>query len=299
MTVTFKNHKLTEAERLWMKEIYTNKDFDFKLARVKLFDKLPKNFNPRDIDKRFLTDGKNLTFLGVWNVDPDSDIIKHVDKVIIAIKDLIFKQPGLESVTAEQISKGTGIDQHSVEAAFYNMRHLDSFISSATESTTKSGYTQITLSGDDGYNAYLRYEDIDGLLERIYKRSESAAASSFLVPLQSAYPFYSGLSNTIYGAPPETKKYEIKSKTAFVIMAINPSKPELEDVYSAIKEVCSSFGIKAYRADEIEHQDKITDLILSEIKTCEFLIADLTDERPNVYYEVGYAHANDKRPILW
>lgn len=51
--------------------------------------------------------------------------------------------------------------------------------------------------------------------------------------------------------------------------------------------------------DTGEHEDAITDRILHEIQASEFLIADLTYERPNVYYEIGYAHARNKRVILY
>lgn len=87
--------------------------------------------------------------------------------------------------------------------------------------------------------------------------------------------------------------------TAFVMMWMDTSHPELEDIWDAIDDVCNSFGIKADRADKVQHQDKITDLVLRRIEESEFLIADLTGERPNVYYEVGYAHAINKRPILY
>lgn len=87
--------------------------------------------------------------------------------------------------------------------------------------------------------------------------------------------------------------------TAFIIMRINKDIPELEDVHGTIKEVCNRFGIHAERADDIEHSDRITDLILNKIKSSEFLIADLSGERPNVYYEIGFAHALGKRPILF
>ena len=87
--------------------------------------------------------------------------------------------------------------------------------------------------------------------------------------------------------------------TAFIIMRMNPTLPELDDVHLIVKETFAEFGVAATRADDIQHQDSITQTILERIAGAEFLFADLSGGRPNVYYEVGYAHALGKRPILY
>ena len=52
-----------------------------------------------------------------------------------------------------------------------------------------------------------------------------------------------------------------------------------------------------YKDDDFGFQ-KIDLKVLSHIKLAEFIIADLTFERPNCYYEIGYAHALNKKVIL-
>ena len=83
------------------------------------------------------------------------------------------------------------------------------------------------------------------------------------------------------------------------MMWMDPKQKELIDTLDAVKEVFSSFEIKAVRADDIEHEDLISQKVLDEIRTSEFLFADLTGARPNVYYEIGYAHALGKRVMLY
>jgi hypothetical protein len=94
----------------------------------------------------------------------------------------------------------------------------------------------------------------------------------------------------------ETVRY--RPGTAFIMMWMDKSQPDLIEVSDTVKNVFAQFDIRAARADDIEHEGLITERILTEIKTSEFCFADLSGSRPNVYYEVGFAHALPRRVIL-
>ena len=91
----------------------------------------------------------------------------------------------------------------------------------------------------------------------------------------------------------------VRPGTGFIMMWLDKSQDELIDVSDTVKEVFEKFDINAVRADDIEHEGLITSRVLTEIKTAEFCFADVTGSRPNVYYEVGYAHALSRRVILF
>lgn len=65
-----------------------------------------------------------------------------------------------------------------------------------------------------------------------------------------------------------------------------------------IKPAVRQFQFEIQKADEISHTGTITDAILAAIARSRFLVADLTDAKPNCYYEVGYAHALGKPVII-
>lgn len=66
----------------------------------------------------------------------------------------------------------------------------------------------------------------------------------------------------------------------------------------AITPAVRECGYTISRVDEEYHTDQVTEKIIECINKSRFIIADLTNERPNCYYEVGYAHALQKPVII-
>lgn len=65
-----------------------------------------------------------------------------------------------------------------------------------------------------------------------------------------------------------------------------------------IKPLVKQYQFDIQKVDEISHTQEITGVILEAIARSKFVIADLTEARPNCYYELGYAHALQKPAII-
>jgi nucleoside 2-deoxyribosyltransferase len=85
-------------------------------------------------------------------------------------------------------------------------------------------------------------------------------------------------------------------KRIFVMM---PFADTFQDVYIlGIRDVAEKLGYVVERADDIEHNDEILGVIQEGIRSADAIVADLTGQNPNVFYEVGFAHAIAKPTIL-
>jgi len=94
-----------------------------------------------------------------------------------------------------------------------------------------------------------------------------------------------------------TQLFPVQKGYVFIIMAMSDDL-QLPDIHEAIKLACQSHGLSAQRVDEIEDTGRITDNIIECIRKAEIVIADLTLNRPNCFYEAGYAHGFGREVIF-
>ena len=84
------------------------------------------------------------------------------------------------------------------------------------------------------------------------------------------------------------------SREVFVIMSFRQAH-EYRDLKNAIEEACGAFDYHAKRVDETDDQRRIIPEILRGIRHSAFVIADVTEGKPNVYWELGLVSCGGER----
>ena len=96
--------------------------------------------------------------------------------------------------------------------------------------------------------------------------------------------------------PQDGTSGHVAPRTVFVMMPFgDPYDVLYQDI---VKPTFEEAGYTVHRADDMDNQQSILSDIVSGILNADLLVADLTDGNPNVYYELGLAHASKKPVIL-
>ncbi len=85
-------------------------------------------------------------------------------------------------------------------------------------------------------------------------------------------------------------------KTIFVVMPFSSNSQDIWEL--GIKETAEALGFECMRADEILGPGFIVDQIYDRITEADIVIGEMTGRNPNVFYEIGFAHALGKPTIL-
>jgi hypothetical protein len=92
---------------------------------------------------------------------------------------------------------------------------------------------------------------------------------------------------------------ELIRKTCFVVMPFDEKRNFVyEYVIKPALEQHPVFDFEVTRADKVLTSERITQEISAGIEKADLLIVDISKENMNVYYELGYGHAKDRKAIL-
>lgn len=113
-----------------------------------------------------------------------------------------------------------------------------------------------------------------------------------------AHPLGGGTRLTVQGwaRVDEIGKEHTSLTQGFVAMAAHES---LETAYNdAIAPAIAAAGYDPYLVTGVRHVERIDALIMRELNRSRFVVADVTRQRPNVYFEAGYAIGRGTQ-VIW
>lgn len=167
---------------------------------------------------------------------------------------------------------------------FYMLKHIQNTNKELISTIRDSYEKQIYMMNDKLTASIDRWQDVNHLLlssqniQNNYLGDNNVYLSKFLK------------ANGI-----KEKDLKTDSKLVFVL---TPFNNRFSNSFDVIKDVCVSVGLKCMRGDEEFLRSDILPHILKLMCKSGIVIANIEGRNPNVFYELGLAHAFDKKTLL-
>jgi hypothetical protein len=143
-----------------------------------------------------------------------------------------------------------------------------------------------------------------GAAEEIYERELEAFAAKYGRRMRKEdYERLNELGDDFHAkAETVVRLAEDISHSQDVAVAMSYTKEEplatqLRNLFSAYEQVCKEFGYVCKKVTEKTVDNHITGEILSTLSHAGFVIVDLTEVRPNVMYELGFADGLEQKVV--
>lgn len=133
-------------------------------------------------------------------------------------------------------------------------------------------------------------ELIDGIADYLTQRYSEPEVSEFISTSHIDSP-----PKRIITFSPQVFSVPDKPQNSRLVSVMLPFS--LQKTYAAIKETCDQMELECQKGDDIWENSTFIQDIFDLIYTSQVVIADFTEKNPNVFYEVGIAHALGKTVI--
>jgi len=181
---------------------------------------------------------------------------------------------------------------HDGDPRAYCRGHQDFIFLDSMETLAGEGFVEI---GDGDYEG-----SIDG--RKYYPRNAKVIMTAKLAKLQKIIGFSLTelLDDSLFGNTIKVRSiWDYPQKTETDVFVIMPFDTKFKSIYDDhIKRVCKSMSLTCMRADDIFMTHAIMKDIWSFIYNTKVVICDCTNKNPNVFYELGMAHAIGKNVII-
>ncbi|MFZ5861562.1 MAG: serine/threonine-protein kinase [Nitrospirota bacterium] len=163
---------LTGDERLWLEEFYrryrAKEPVGDNHIRVALRDKLPKGFKPDRLRRGFVY-GAQLGVLGLLVLDPEADLLRDVEQVILAMKSLVISQPDIGKISADQLAERLRLEPRRIEELLGTVGSAGRFWGSGHGGVADGSYSQVTLDADS-VRELLEFQSIEQQVPAILEK---------------------------------------------------------------------------------------------------------------------------------
>ena len=83
-----------------------------------------------------------------------------------------------------------------------------------------------------------------------------------------------------------------------LVFMLTPFHEDMRDVYEMVSNVCKDVGLRCLRGDEDFVEEDLLKHIIKLLVKARIVVANINGRNPNVFYELGIAHAIDKPTII-
>lgn len=309
--------ELSSDEELWLNKLYEKIKLkalvNYRILRSELHGKITNDFDPDRIDYRLAKyRGTRLSLVGIEYIDPNFEVLKKANQIVLAIRELLLDKPEDEGVEVEKISSRSGIEIEKVDFVLRGLNDYGSFFSGS--SSKQNLYSSIDISDESAFDFYLKFSTIEEVIRSKWKaQEEESKKPKPKIRKGSRVKLYQkgiGIGSSVYyedidsdeesdgiGYKPvfTSKITSVNKNLCFVLM---PFKMNWSDsVYKLISKAVKFLGVQVLRADNLHGQIVIED-IWTQINLSAFVIVEMTDKNPNVMYELGIVHTIGKPAIL-